>query len=81
LICAKEVEQFKELENLLGISLPIISTNEFTYTPIVQLSSKKIKKIDAKKSEKLKKAKELAQKMMNLDKKDHHKSPRNKRHF
>jgi len=45
LICAKEVEQFKELENLLGISLPIISTNEFTYTPIVQLSSKKIKKI------------------------------------
>jgi ATP-dependent RNA helicase RhlE len=81
LICAKEVEQFKELENLLGISLPIISTNEFTYTPIIQLSSKKIKKIDAKKSEKLKKAKELAQKMMNLDKKDHHKSPRNKRHF
>ncbi len=81
LICAKEVEQFNELENLLGISLPIISTNEFTYTPIVQLSSKKIKKIDAKKSEKLKKAKELAQKMMNLDKKDHHKSPRNKRHF
>jgi ATP-dependent RNA helicase RhlE len=81
LICAKEVEQFKELENLLGISLPIISTNDFTYTPIIKLSSKKIKKIDDKKSEKLKKAKELAQKMMNLDKKDHYKSPRNKRYF
>ena len=91
LVCAKEAEQFNELEKILGISLPIISIDNFTYNPTVQLSSKKIKKIDDKKNEKLKKAKELAQKMMNLDnkgnnnkkseKKDHYKSPKNKRHF
>ncbi|HHB94852.1 MAG TPA: DEAD/DEAH box helicase [Campylobacterales bacterium] len=81
LVCAKEVEQFKELEKILGISLPIISTDGFTFNPIKQLSSKKIKKIDNKKKQKLKKAKELAQKMMNLDKKDHYKRPKNKSHF
>jgi len=91
LVCAKEVEQFKELENLLGILLPTISTDGFTFNPSKQLSSKKIKKIDKQKSQKLKKAKELAEKMMNLnkkgknnnklEKKDHYKSPKNKRHF
>jgi len=91
LVCAKEVEQFKELENLLGITLPTVSTDGFKFNPNIKLSSKKIKKIDNKNSQKLKKAKELAEKMMNLDKKgknsikskkkNYAKSPRNKRHF
>ncbi|MCK4441389.1 MAG: ATP-dependent RNA helicase RhlE, partial [Sulfurovaceae bacterium] len=81
LVCVKEMEQFKELEKILGISLPIISIDGFTYNQIKQLNSKKIKKVDKKSIEKLKKAKELAQKMMSFDKNGNNKSRRNKIHF
>jgi len=83
LVCAKEAEQLKELERLVGKTLPTITTEGFSYNPTLK-PSKKIKKEN-------KEAKELAKKMMNRDKKqekkrkttkrDHYKSPKNKRHF
>ena len=91
LVCAKEVEQLKELEKLVAKTLPSITTDGFTYDPSSKPSSKKVKKDDKRKDTNLKKAKELAEKMMNRDKKsdkkrkttkrDHYKSPKNKRHF
>jgi len=91
LVCAKETEQLKELEKLVGKTLPTISTDGFSYNPTLQSSNKKIKKENKKENTKLKKAKELAQKMMNQDKKnekkrkttkrDYYKSPKNSRHF
>jgi ATP-dependent RNA helicase RhlE len=83
LVCAKEAEQLKELEKLIGKTLPTITTEGFSYNPTLK-PSKKIKKENRE-------AKELAEKMMNRDKKqekkrkttkrDHYKSPKNKRHF
>ena len=80
---AKEAEQLKELERLVGKTLPTITTEGFSYNPTLK-PSKKIKKENRE-------AKELAEKMMNRDKKqekkrkttkrDHYKSPKNKRHF
>jgi ATP-dependent RNA helicase RhlE len=83
LVCAKEAEQLKELERLVGKTLPIITTEGFSYNPTLK-PSKKIKKEN-------KEAKELAKKIINKSKKqekkrktikrDHYKSPKNKRHF
>jgi len=91
LVCAKEVEQLQELEKLVGKTLPSISTDGFSYDPLSKPSSKRVKKDNKRKDINLKKAKELAEKMINRDKKsdkkrkttkrDHYKSPKNKRHF
>ncbi len=95
LICQKEVEQLNEIEKLINKTLETIETEGFTYEKHVQLSSKKIKQKESnenkKQAQKLKKAKELAEKMMgntkisdisnDKRKKPSSKSPSNKRHF
>ena len=95
LICQKEVEQLAEIEKLINKTLESIEIEGFTYDKHVQLSSKKIKQKETnenkKQAAKLKKAKELAEKMMgnkNISdisndkrKKSSRKSPSNKRHF
>jgi ATP-dependent RNA helicase RhlE len=91
LVCAKEVEQFKELEKLVGKTLSAISTDGFSYDPTLKSNSRKVKKDNKIEDSKLKKAKELAERIINRDKKqakkrkttkrDHYKSPKNKRHF
>ena len=95
LICQKEAKQLKEIELLINTTLPTITTEGFSYENRVQESSKKIKQQETNESKKqalkLKKAKELAEKMMgnkNISniptekrKKTSRKSPSNKRHF
>lgn len=84
LVCEKEVSQFEELEGILNIKLPKVTTEGFSYNPSLKLSSRKIKQKDVKDSEKLRKAKELAEKMMDRGKKVEKivtKRGRNKRHF
>jgi ATP-dependent RNA helicase RhlE len=92
LVCAKEAEQLKEIEKLVGKTLPIMTTDEFTYDSSIKPKNKRVKKeTKAKKGVDLKKAKELAERMMSRDKssdkkrkttkRDHYKSPKNKRHF
>jgi len=95
LICQKETEQLLEIEKLINKTLETIETEGFTYEKHVQLSSKKIKQKESnenkKEAAKLKKAKELAEKMMgnkkisdisnDKRKKSNRKSPSNKRHF
>jgi ATP-dependent RNA helicase RhlE len=91
LVCAKEIEQLRELEKLVNKTLASVTTEGFLFDSSYKPSSKKIKKEDNRKSKNLKKAKELAEKMMGTDKKqskkrkttkrDHYKSPKNKRHF
>ncbi len=91
LVCSEEVEQLKEIEKLVGKTLISITTDGFNYNPTPKLNSKQTKRDNTKKNRDLKKAKELAQKMMNRDKKsekkrkttkrDHYKSPKDKRHF
>jgi len=95
LICHKEVEQLKEIEKLVNKTLETKTTENFTYEEHIQLSSKKIKQKETnenkKQALKLKKAKEVAEKMMgnkrisdipsDKRKKSSHQSPLNKRHF
>ena len=92
LICQKEVEQLAEIEKLINKSLETIETEGFTYEKHLQSSSKKIKQKELdenkKQAAKLKKARELAEKMMgnkNISndkrKKSKRKSPSNRRHF
>ena len=59
LVCAKEVEQLRELEKLVNKTLASVTTEGFTFDSSCKPSSKKIKKDGNKKSENLKKAKEL----------------------
>ena len=94
-ICQKEVEQLHEIEKLVNKTLSTIETEGFTYEKQIQLSSKKLKQNETnetkKEAQKLKKAKELAEKMMgnkkisdiptDKRKKISRKSPSNKRHF
>jgi ATP-dependent RNA helicase RhlE len=95
LVCQKELEQLQEIEKLINKNLETIETEGFTFEKHIQLSSKKIKQKETnenkKQAQKLKKAKELAEKMMgnkNISdisndkrKKSSRKSPSNKRHF
>jgi len=95
LICHKEVAQLQEIERLINKTLKNITTENFTYETHVQVSSKKLKQKETnenkKQAKKLKKAKELAEKMMGNNKisdipKDkrkntNRKSPSNRRHF
>jgi len=64
LICAKEVEQLGNIEKMIGIKLPAITTEGFNYTPYLKPSSKQTSKEKKGKSQTLEKAKEIAEKMM-----------------
>ncbi|MBU1669182.1 DEAD/DEAH box helicase [bacterium] len=91
LIGEKELTQLKEIEELINKTLPTISTEGFNYTPHVKVSQKKSDSESKKKNLNLKKAKELAEKMMgkeNMGNKNTQKKgkpskqgPSNKRHF
>jgi len=95
LVCQKEVAQLKEIEKLINKTLKTITTEGFSYKSKVQPSSKKIKQQETNESKKqalkLKKAKEMAEKMMGKKgisdiptdkrKKTSRQSPSNKRHF
>ena len=91
LIGEKEITQLKEIEELINKTLATISTEGFNYTPHTKVSQKKSKNENKKKNLNLKKAKELAEKMMgkegmgkkNMQKKGKpsKQSPSNKRHF
>ena len=91
LICKKEIEQLQEIETLLAKKIPSITSENFEFTLDNKAFSKKVKNIDKNKTVNLKKARELADKMMgtdkvtqnNADKKKNNnlKSPKNKRHF
>jgi len=91
LICKKEQTQLKEIEKLINKPLPTISTEEFIYSPHAKTSQKKNKTEKKKKNINLKKAKELAEKMMGKENMGHKntqkkaksskRSPSNKRHF
>ena len=87
LICKKEIEQLKEIEVMINQTLPIITTEGFNYTSTPPQSEKKSQEEKKKKGVDLKKAKALAQKMMNKDEKGQNrgkipkKSKGNQRHF
>ncbi len=84
LICEKELFQFKDLENILNIKLPEVTTKGFICNSFLKLDNKKNKQIDRKKNKKIKNAKELAERIMNKEKKNKkiiNKSKRNKCHF
>lgn len=91
LICQKELEQLSNIESMINKKLSILHTDGFECTHTIKGVKQKIKKEKNKKTETLKKAKELAEKMMgkdNLSKKSNKKnknsskkSPSNKRHF
>lgn len=86
LVCKKELNRLKEIEELINKKLDVITTEGFNFE--IDIESKKK---DKKRGVNLKKAKELAEKMMGKDKfdsknstknrKSTSKSPRNKRHF
>ena len=95
LICHKEVAQLQEIEKLINKPLTELTTKGFSYEVQLQVSSKKIKQKEENKNKKqalkLKKAKEMAEKIMGKKgmsdipsdkrKKSARKSPPNKRHF
>jgi ATP-dependent RNA helicase RhlE len=64
LICKKEVSQLKEIEELINKKLEHKITDGFEYEPHSKISNRKSKREDKKKGVSLKKAKELAEKMM-----------------
>lgn len=88
LVCKKEITKLKEIEELINKKLEIIVTDGFSFELDRIVSNRKSKNKDKKKGVDLKKAKELAEKMMGKkgiltkkDKKINSKLPRNKRHF
>ena len=91
LICEKEVTQLKEIEILINKKLEAITTDNFEFTPHITLTNRKIKKLKKKEGVNLKRAKELAEKMLGNDKssqkgtqkkkKSAGERPSNKRHF
>ena len=91
LICKKEVTQLKEIEELINKKLELKTTQGFEYEPHTKASNRKSKKEDKKNGLNLKKAKELAEKMMGKKemredmgsnkKKPGGQKPTNKRHF
>lgn len=90
LVCKKEITKLKEIEELINKKLEIIGSEGFISESNTKFNNRKSKK-DNKKGVNLKKAKELAEKMMGREgisiKKDKKrsksttKSPKNKRHF
>ncbi len=81
LICEKEIAQLKEIASLVNQKLLPITTEGFEYTPKCRAGDKKY---NVSKGINLKKAKEIAQKMMEKDKnnkKSKTKKPINRRHF
>ena len=91
LICKKEVTQLKEIEELINKKLETRTTQGFEYEPHSKATNRKSKKEDKKNGVNLKKAKELAEKMMGTKemreemgskkKNSEGKKPKNKRHF
>ena len=91
LVSQKEQVQLKEIEELINKKLEEIETEGFSFTPHITLSNRKVKKENKKKGVNMKKAKELAEKMMGkkgMTQNDTHKKkkpggqkPTNKRHF
>jgi len=91
LVCKKELAQLKEIEELVNKKLESQETEGFAFEPHTKVTNRKSKKEDKKKGINLKKAKELAEKMMgkeglhpqsdNKKGKSNSKSPKNKRHF
>jgi ATP-dependent RNA helicase RhlE len=91
LICKKEVTQLKEIEELINKKLELRVTEGFDYEPHTKVSNRKSKKEDKKSGINLKKARELAEKMMGTKemrdemgqnkKKPGGQKPTNKRHF
>ena len=88
LVCKKELTQLKEIEELVNKKLESRETEGFAFEPHTKVTNRKSKKEDKKKGINLKKAKELAEKMMGKEglhpKSDNKKSklsPKNKRHF
>ena len=91
LICEKEVAQLKEIETLINKKLELMTTDGFEYAPHITLTNRKTKKEKKKSGVNLKRAKELAEKMMGNDKlpqkgtqnsrKPGGQKPTNKRHF
>ena len=91
LVSKKELTQLKEIEELVNKKLETQETEGFAFEPHTKVTNRKSKKEDKKKGINLKKAKELAEKMMgkeglhpqtnNKRSKSNSKSPKNKRHF
>ena len=91
LICDKEKTQLKEIEMLINKKLEIFETEGFSLTSNVTPTNRKVKKELNKKGVNMKKAKELAEKMMNKEgmnlndrvkkKKPRGQKPTSKRHF
>jgi len=88
LVCKKELTQLKEIEELINKKLETRETEGFVFESHTKVTNRKSKKEDKKKGINLKKAKELAEKMMGKeglhpksDNKKSKSSPKNKRHF
>jgi len=87
LVCEKELKQLKEIEELINKKIETIETDGFEFVPHITLSNRSSKKKKKVNSVNLKKAKELAEKMMGNKKKGHNiekpkaRKPTNKRHF
>ncbi|CAA6821029.1 MAG: ATP-dependent RNA helicase RhlE [uncultured Sulfurovum sp.] len=91
LICDKEKIQLEEIETLVNSKMEVFETEGLTLSTSISPTNRKVKKEIKKKSVNLKKAKELAEKMMAKEgmgkkvipnkKKGEHKKPKSKRHF
>jgi hypothetical protein len=91
LVCEKEKVQLKEIEELINKKLEIFETDGFSLTSDKTPTNRKVKKELKKNGVNLKKAKELAEKMMGKKgmsdsetsnrKKPGGQKPTNKRHF
>ena len=91
LVCEKEQAQLKEIEVLINKKLEAMETEGFSFSPHKTLTNRKVKKDLKKKGVNMKRAKELAEKMMNKEgmgskdtfkkKKPGGQKPTNKRHF
>ena len=90
-VCKKELEQLQEIEILIAKKISLITSEGFESTTNKKASNKKNGNKSKNKTVNLKKARELAEKMMGSDKvtqndanskkKNSSKSPKNKRHF
>jgi len=91
LVCEKEVAQLKEIEELINKKLEAVTTDNFEFTPHITLTNRKTKKLKKREGVNLKRAKELAEKMLGNEKspqkgrqtkkKNNKEKPSNKRHF
>jgi ATP-dependent RNA helicase RhlE len=91
LVCEKEKAQLKEIEELINKKLEVFETDGFSLNSEKTLTNRKVKKENKKNGVNLKKAKELAEKMMGKKgmsdmetsnrKKPGGQKPTNKRHF